>query len=311
MFYSAAEVLGLSPTSTWPVMTAPSAMTSRGATMSPTTEPVARTSSCSLALTCPVTAPLIVTFFATKSAVIVALGPTVKLWSPSSIDPSTWPSIVKSSVLMTLPSTRTDLPIHPARRRSLGGALGSVASSGRTRSPVLCDPPGSNWTAEWRCPGCLNNLISSTRPVREIPRTWRRREMDLTRSAGHDGPLPQCKPPARPGTCRSVPRLRTSSRDGCARRGGWTGLQEYTRFTDVHGEATLPIIGAHDSIQRGDFPAVPRGTNGTFRTIEMVNQKLHHTTAGAYTEVSGTGRPSDAWAIDARRSSASRIPDQG
>ena len=112
-------------------------MTSRGAAMSPTTEPVARTSSCSLALTFPVTGPLIVTFFATKSALIVALGPMVKLWSPSSIDPSTWRSTVKSSVLMTLPSTRTDLPIHPASRRSLTGALGSVASPGRTRSPEL------------------------------------------------------------------------------------------------------------------------------------------------------------------------------
>ena len=118
-------------------MTAPSAMTSRGATMSPTTEPVGRRSTCSLALTFPVTAPLIVTFFATKSAVIVELGPMVKLWSPSSIDPTTWPSIVKSSALMTLPSTRTDLPIHAASRRSLSGALGSVASPGRTGSPVL------------------------------------------------------------------------------------------------------------------------------------------------------------------------------
>ena len=78
MFYSAADVLRLSATSTWPVTTAPSAMTSRGATMSPTTEPVARTSSCSLALTFPITAPLIVTFFATTSALIVALGPMVK-----------------------------------------------------------------------------------------------------------------------------------------------------------------------------------------------------------------------------------------
>ena len=46
---------------------------------------------------------------------------------------------------------------------------------------------------------------------------------------------------------------------------GAGSLQEYTRFTDVYGEATLPIFGAYDSIQRGDFPAVPRGTNGTSR----------------------------------------------
>ena len=59
-----------------------------------------------------------VTFLATTSALTVALDPMVKLWSPSSIDPSTSPSIVKSSVLMTLPSTRTDLPIHAPSRRS-------------------------------------------------------------------------------------------------------------------------------------------------------------------------------------------------
>ena len=159
MFYSAAEVFRLSPTSTWPVMTAPSAMTSRGATMSPTTEPVARRSSCSLALTFPVTAPLIVMFFATKSALIVALGRMVKLWSPSSIDPSTWPSIVKSSVLMTLPSTRTDLPIHPACRRSVSGALGSVASPGRTRSPVLSPFLAGNGADRWLGIGCLTEPI--------------------------------------------------------------------------------------------------------------------------------------------------------
>ena len=180
--YSAPEVFRLPPTA-WPVMTAPSVTTSRGAAMSPTTEPVARTSSRSLALTFPVTAPLIVMFLATRSAVIVALGPMVKLWSPSSIDPSTWPSIVKSSVLMTLPSTRTDRPIHAASRRSFSGALGSVASPGRTRSAVLS-------------PFVIRSLSSGCQPGHHPP----------TASTSRQSPLPDL--PLHPSysslTCRAA-----------------------------------------------------------------------------------------------------------
>ena len=159
-------------------------MTSRGATMSPTTEPVARTSSCSLALTFPVTAPLIVMFLANKSALIVARGPMVKLWSPTSIDPSTWPSIVKSSVLMTLPSTQTDRPIHPASRRSFSGALGSVASPGRTRSPVLSQLLTGNGADCWLGVGWLTEPICM-----DILLPQRRSEV-MTRTRGRN-PRPE------------------------------------------------------------------------------------------------------------------------
>jgi hypothetical protein len=113
----------------------------------------------------------------------VELGPMVKLWSPSSIDPSTWPSIVKSSVLMTLPSTRTDRPIHAASRRSFSGALGSVASPGRTRSPVLS-------------PFLIRSLSSGCQPGHHPP----------TASTSRQSPLPDL--PLHPSysslTCRAA-----------------------------------------------------------------------------------------------------------
>src|SRR5216683_2257004 len=67
--------LGFPLTSTPPVMTAPSAIRSSGEEISPFTDPVARRST----LTLPVTAPLMMIVCATRSALIEAPAPIVRL----------------------------------------------------------------------------------------------------------------------------------------------------------------------------------------------------------------------------------------
>src|SRR5262245_25920098 len=97
--------------STLPLKCAPSAMEIRGALMSPVTEPEDLISRISLAVMFPTTLPMIVTFLALISALIFPLGPMTRLWSLSSIFPSTRPSIVRSSSPVNSPLMNTDFPM--------------------------------------------------------------------------------------------------------------------------------------------------------------------------------------------------------
>ena len=98
--------------STLPRKCAPSAIATRGEAMSPSTEPLSRMSTFSDAVTLPVTSPSTTTDFAKTSALILPLGPMVSTLSLSSILPSTWPSIVRSSLPLSSPLMMTDLPMY-------------------------------------------------------------------------------------------------------------------------------------------------------------------------------------------------------
>jgi hypothetical protein len=90
---------------------APSAIATRGAAMSPSTDPLSRRSTFSDAVTLPVTSPRITTDLANTCALIRPLGPIVNTFWRSSIFPSTWPSMVRSSLPVSSPLITTDLPI--------------------------------------------------------------------------------------------------------------------------------------------------------------------------------------------------------
>jgi len=105
--------------------------------MSPSTEAPSRNSTFSVACTLPITAPLMVMVLAVRSAFTLAPGPISRLWFPSSIEPSTLPSIVRSSLLTIRPSTRSAFPTHAATRRSekavmlsAGGLIGVGSGEG-------------------------------------------------------------------------------------------------------------------------------------------------------------------------------------
>jgi hypothetical protein len=104
--------------STRPFTSAPSIIISRGAVRSPCTDAVACTSSRSAAVTFPITAPQIRIVLAARSALTAAVAPMMRPWSPTSIVPSTLPSIRRSWALVILPSTDTPCPIHALPRRS-------------------------------------------------------------------------------------------------------------------------------------------------------------------------------------------------
>jgi hypothetical protein len=63
------------------------------------------------AVTLPVTSPCTTTAFAKTSALILPLGPIVRTLPFRSMRPSTWPSMVRSSLPLNSPLMTTDLPI--------------------------------------------------------------------------------------------------------------------------------------------------------------------------------------------------------
>ncbi len=93
---------------------APSAIATRGAAMSPSTEPLSRMSTFSLAVTLPVTSPRMTTDFAKTCALIRPFGPMVRTFWRSSILPSTCPSMVRSSLPLSSPLMTTDFPMFTA-----------------------------------------------------------------------------------------------------------------------------------------------------------------------------------------------------
>ncbi len=126
---------------------APSAMATRGAAMSPSTEPLSRMSTFSLAVTLPVTSPRMTTDLANTWALILPFGPIVSTFCRSSILPSTWPSIVRSSLPLSSPLMTTDLPMFTVvfsipRWGSLGALWVRAASAaGGTAVDAGTEPP--------------------------------------------------------------------------------------------------------------------------------------------------------------------------
>ena len=106
----------------------------RGETMSPSTEPPSRMSTFSDAVTLPLTSPSTMTALANTCALILPFGPIVSTWSFSSILPSTWPSMVRSSLPFSSPLMTTDLPMFTRslsiRRLSACGAADALGWHG-------------------------------------------------------------------------------------------------------------------------------------------------------------------------------------
>ena len=100
-----------------------------GAAMSPSTEPLSRMSTFSVAVTLPVTSPRMMTDLANTCALIRPFGPMVSTFCRSSILPSTCPSIVRSSLPFSSPLMTTDLPMFTATL--LHSATGSLLRAGR------------------------------------------------------------------------------------------------------------------------------------------------------------------------------------
>ena len=90
---------------------APSAIATRGEIRSPSTEPLSRMSTFSEAVTLPTTSPRTMTDLANTAALILPFGPIVRTFWRSSILPSTWPSMVRSSLPLSSPLMTTDLPM--------------------------------------------------------------------------------------------------------------------------------------------------------------------------------------------------------
>ena len=86
-------------------------MATRGAVMSPSTEPFSLMLTLSLAVTLPFTSPSTTTDFANTCALILPLGPIVSTCWRSSILPSTRPSTVRSSLPFSSPLMTTDFPM--------------------------------------------------------------------------------------------------------------------------------------------------------------------------------------------------------
>src|SRR5918993_1567748 len=116
--------------STLPRKCAPSAMATRGEMMSPSTDPLSRMSTFSLAFTFPVTSPSTMTAFANTSALMRPFGPTVSTWSRSSTRPSTYPSTVRSSLPFSSPLMTTDLPMLTTSRNAGRGSSDRWATTG-------------------------------------------------------------------------------------------------------------------------------------------------------------------------------------
>ena len=95
---------------------APSAMATLGAVMSPSTEPLSRIATLSVALMSPKTSPSTMTDFANTPALIRPCGPIVRTCCLSSILPSTCPSMVRSSLPLSSPLITTDLPMFTTSR---------------------------------------------------------------------------------------------------------------------------------------------------------------------------------------------------
>src|SRR5215204_96173 len=108
--------------STAPRKCAPSAIATRGEMMSPSTDPLSRMSTFSLAVTFPVISPSTMTALANTSALMRPFGPTVSTWSRSSTRPSTYPSTVRSSLPFSSPLITTDLPMLTTSRMAVRGS---------------------------------------------------------------------------------------------------------------------------------------------------------------------------------------------
>jgi len=94
-----------------PRKVAPSAIATRGAAISPSTEPSSRMLIRSEAAMLPVTSPITTMDFADTCALSFALEPIVSTCSLRSTFPSTRPSMVRSSFPLNSPLTTIDLPI--------------------------------------------------------------------------------------------------------------------------------------------------------------------------------------------------------
>jgi hypothetical protein len=90
---------------------APSEIATRGADRSPSTEPLSRISTRSLAVTLPCTSPWTTTVLANTDALMRAFGPIVSTFCLSSILPSICPSMVRSSLPLSSPLMMTLLPM--------------------------------------------------------------------------------------------------------------------------------------------------------------------------------------------------------
>src|SRR5262245_12324530 len=175
--------------STLPRKCAPSAMATRGETMSPSTEPPSRISTFSDALTLPLTSPRTMTVLANIWALMRPLGPIVSKWSLSSILPSTWPSIVRSSLPLSSPLMTTDLPMFT---RSLSIRRGSACWATGALGCTL-DATGAAAGVGW-----LVGLTASSRFHMKNSSAWRGRlgfqtpansqQIGLGRAAGGESP---------------------------------------------------------------------------------------------------------------------------
>src|SRR5208337_89074 len=122
-----------------PLKKAPSSMEMRAVVMSPDKDALLRNSTRSLAWMSPSTRPCRITLRASTLARTRPLGPIVRLWPRSAIEPSTSPSTTKSSLPESSPLTTTDLPmvaislLRASLRTGSEGrkdALGVVAGAG-------------------------------------------------------------------------------------------------------------------------------------------------------------------------------------
>jgi len=151
----------------------PSTSAMRGAMTSPSSEPVARMSTFSRAVTRPVTEPPIVTILAQIRAVTLAVAPIVRTCAVSSIVPLTWPSRVRSSnegtgdpgppvpsVAYYMPPMPPMSPMPPAPP----GIPASLFSSGisLTRASVVSSSPAIELAF---CNAARTTLVGSTTPA--------------------------------------------------------------------------------------------------------------------------------------------------
>ena len=96
--------------SIWPRKEAPSAMPTRGATRSPSTVAVLPMLIVSVPVMLPLTLPITLTTWACTCAPTRAFGPIVSTPWSSWIFPSTWPSMVRSSLALNSPLMTIDCP---------------------------------------------------------------------------------------------------------------------------------------------------------------------------------------------------------
>ncbi len=128
-------------------------------------------------------------------------------------------------------------------------SIGNSSEGDRTRAGVAAPPTGTairqvqTGRQSGAAQGCLNILISSTRPVREFHPLGGDGKWTCLGRLGLTDHFPNASHLA---DLERADRFRDLERhlEAGVQGEGARGLQEHTRFTDVYGEATLPIIGA-------------------------------------------------------------------